>query len=241
MLLYYITDRKSLAATDAQQRSRLLARVAEAARAGVDYIQLREKDLATRDLERLARDAVRMVREHSATTKLLVNGRTDVALASGADGVHLPAGDLAASEVRALWMQANDRAPLIAVSAHTIAEVRAAAADGSANFAVLAPIFEKAHAGVPGIGLDALRAACVGSTPADNTESAPQDRFAVLALGGVTLANTRACLAAGAAGVAGIRLFQTGNIVETVRRLRELEPIDAKQIDHGSARTSTDR
>jgi thiamine-phosphate pyrophosphorylase len=224
MLLYYITDRKSLAATDAQQRSLLLARVAEAARSGVDYIQLREKDLATRDLERLARDAVQMVREHSATTKLLINGRTDVALASEADGVHHPAGDLAALEVRALWMQATDRPPVIAVSAHTLAEVGAAAADG-ANFAVLAPIFEKAHAGVPGIGLDALRAACVGSTPADNTESAPQNRFTVLALGGVTLANTRACLAAGAAGVAGIRLFQTGNIVETVRRLRELEPI----------------
>jgi thiamine-phosphate pyrophosphorylase len=224
MLLYYITDRKSLAATDAQQRSLLLARVAEAARSGVDYIQLREKDLATRDLERLARDAIRTVRDHSTTTKLLVNGRTDVALASGADGVHLPAGDLAASEVRALWMQASDRPPVIAVSAHTLAEVGAAAAAG-ANFAALAPIFEKAHAGVQGIGLDALRVACVGSTPADNTESAPQNHFAVLALGGVTLTNARACLAAGAAGVAGIRLFQTGNIVETVRRLRELEPI----------------
>jgi thiamine-phosphate pyrophosphorylase len=224
MLLYYITDRKSLAATYAQQRSLLLARVAEAARSGVDYIQLREKDLAARDLERLARDAVRMVRDHSATTKLLINGRADVALASGADGVHLPAGDLTASEVRALWMQAIDRPPVIAVSTHTLAELRAAAADG-ANFAVLAPIFEKAHAGVPGIGLDALRAACVGSTPADNPESAPQNRFAVLALGGVTLANARACLAAGAAGIAGIRLFQTGNIVETVRRLRELAPI----------------
>ncbi|MGZ4843004.1 MAG: thiamine phosphate synthase, partial [Candidatus Angelobacter sp.] len=125
---------------------------------------------------------------------------------------------------RALWMQASDRAPLIAVSAHTPAELRTAAADG-ANFAVLAPIFEKAHADVQGIGLDALRDACVGATTPDNIEPAPQNRFAVLALGGVTLANARACLAAGAAGVAAIRLFQNGNIVETVRRLRELEPI----------------
>ena len=215
MLLYYITDRKSLAGTDAQQRSRLLVRIGEAAHAGVDYIQLREKDLAARDLERLARDAARTVRENSATAKLLVNGRADVALASGADGVHLPAGELAASEVRALWMQASDRAPVIAVSAHTIAEVRAAA-DQGANFAVLAPIFEKAHTDVRPVGIDALRAACASTLPAE---------FAVLALGGVTLANVEACLAAGAAGVAGIRLFQKGDIVETVRRLRALKHI----------------
>ena len=215
MLLYYITDRKSLAGTDAQQRSRLLVRIGEAAHAGVDYIQLREKDLAARDLERLARDAVQIVRENSATAKLLINGRADVALASGADGVHLPAGELAASEVRALWMQASDRAPVIAVSAHTIAEVRAAAADG-ADFAVLAPIFEKAHTDVRPVGIDALRAACASTLRAE---------FAVLALGGVTLANVEACLAAGAAGVAGIRLFQNGDIVETVRRLRALKHI----------------
>ena len=222
MLLYYITDRKSLAGTDAQQRNRLLARIGEAAHAGVDYIQLREKDLAARDLERLARDAVRATRENSATAKLLVNGRADVALASRADGVHLPAGELGASEVRALWMRASDREPTIAVSAHTVAEVRTAAAEG-ANFAVLAPIFEKIHTDVQGIGIDALRAACAAWRPLDNAESAQPSRFAVLALGGVTLANAGACLAAGAAGVAGIRLFQMGDIVETVRRLRELE------------------
>ena len=215
MLLYYITDRKSLAGTDAQQRSRLLVRIGEAAHAGVDYIQLREKDLAARDLERLARDAARTVRENSATAKLLVNGRADVALASGADGVHLPAGELAASEVRALWMQASDRAPVVAVSAHTIEEVRAAA-DQGASFAVLAPIFEKAHTDVRPVGIDALRAACASTLRAE---------FAVLALGGVTLANVEACLAAGAAGVAGIRLFQNGDIVETVRRLRALKHI----------------
>lgn len=217
MLLYYITDRKGLAGTDAQQRSRLLVRIGEAARAGVDYIQLREKDLAARDLEPLAREAVRTVRANSATGKLLINGRADVALASGADGVHLPAGELDASEVRALWMQASDRAPVIAVSAHTIEELRAAA-DQGASFAVLAPIFEKAHTDVRPIGIDALRAACASTPPAESG-------FAVLALGGVTLANAGSCLAASAAGVAGIRLFQNGDVVETVRRLRALEHI----------------
>ncbi len=99
MLLYYITDRKSLAETEAQQRGALLRRIADAAGAGVDWIQLREKDLTTRDLERLASEAVHAVRENSASTKLLINSRADVALACGADGVHLPAGELAPFEV----------------------------------------------------------------------------------------------------------------------------------------------
>jgi thiamine-phosphate pyrophosphorylase len=218
MLLYYITDRKGLPGTDAQQRSRLLVRIAEAARAGVDYIQLREKDLPPRDLQLLARDAVRTVRQNSPTAKLLINGRADIALASGADGVHLPAGKLPVSDVRAQWMQISDRAPLIGVSAHTLAEVLAAAADG-ADFAVLAPIFEKATTDVHGIGIDALHAACASTPPAESATG----HFAILALGGITLANAGSCLAAGAAGVAGIRLFQTGDIVQTVQRLRELE------------------
>ena len=151
------------------------------------------------------------VRDNSATTKLLINGRADVALACGADGVHLPAGDVAASEVRALWMRCQPAEPLIGVSAHTIDDVRDAEAQG-ADFAVLAPIFEKVQTGTPGIGLEALRAR-------DRSGEASR-RFAVLALGGVTLSNARACIEAGAAGVAGIRLFQQGDVFETVRRLR---------------------
>ncbi len=107
MLLCYITDRCSFAGGDARQRAALLGKIAEAAEAGVDLIQLREKDLTPRALEELAREAVRAVREHSGTTKLLVNTRSDVALACGADGVQLPAGELPASEVRALWMRAT--------------------------------------------------------------------------------------------------------------------------------------
>jgi thiamine-phosphate pyrophosphorylase len=213
MLLYYITDRQSLPGTQAQQRDQVLVRIAEAAQAGVDYIQLREKDLAARDLEDLALDAVRIVRGPSTKTKLLVNGHVDIALACVADGVHLPADAPDASTIRRLWKETSAREPVIAVSAHTIPEVRAAAAQG-ADFAVFAPIFEKLHSNVPGIGLDALRDAC---------ESTVQHRFAVLALGGVTLANAGACIAASAAGVAGIRLFQNGDLFETVRRLREIE------------------
>jgi len=211
MLLYYITNRKNFAGTDEHQREALLRRIADAARAGVDYIQLREKDLSPLQFERLACEAVRAVRDQSTTTKLLVNSRADVALAAGTDGIHLPAGEIDASEVRALWMHRSASQPLIGVSAHSTPDVRYAQAHG-ADFAVLAPIFEKVQTGTPGIGLEALRTAC-----------AEAGGFAVVALGGVTLSNAQACIEAGAAGVAGIRLFQQGDVLETVRRLRAIQ------------------
>jgi len=211
MLLYYITDRKGFAGTDGQQREALLRKIADAARAGMDYIQLREKELAPHELERLAGEAVRAVRDHSTTTKLLINARTDVALAAGADGVHLPAGEIDASEVRALWMRCGNSRPMIGLSAHSTADVCYAQAHG-ADFAVLAPIFEKVQTATRGIGLHALRAAC-----------AEAGGFVVLALGGVTLSNARACIEAGAVGVAGIRLFQQGDVFETVRLLRAIQ------------------
>lgn len=221
MLLYYITDRRAFRGGEAQQRSSLLQRIAEAARTGVDFIQLREKDLSPRRLEQLAREALSAVRNNSASTKLLINGRTDAALASGADGIHLPSGELPASEIRALWMRASDREPTIAVSAHTRADIRYADAHG-ANFAVLAPVFEKPQTQVTPLGLEALRDACSAAVLPGNTEAAPRSQFSVLALGGITLANAASCLAAGAAGIAGIRIFQEGDLAATVRDLQIL-------------------
>jgi thiamine-phosphate pyrophosphorylase len=214
MLLYYITDRKGFAGTDEEQRAALLGRVSEAARAGVDYVQLREKDLPAEELEPLAREALSAVRENSTVTKLLINSRADIAIAVAADGVHLPAGFPPADEIRDQWLRHSDREPIIGVSAHSVEDVRQAESNG-ASFAVLAPIFEKATTGANGIGLKTLRLACSPSPGLPNT-------FTVLALGGVTLGNTGSCLEAGAAGVAGIRLFQQGDIAETVRRLRAL-------------------
>jgi thiamine-phosphate pyrophosphorylase len=212
VLLCYITDRTGFAGADAEQRDALIRRIAEAACAGVDYIQLREKDLAEDDLERLARKAVTAVRENSATTKLLINTRADIALAVGADGVHLPADSRSASEFRADWLRHTNREPLMGVSAHTVEDVRLAESEG-ASFTVLAPIFEKAGVSAKGIGLGVLRAAC--------SASGNPSLFRVLALGGVTLANARGCLEAGAAGIAGIRLFQQDDVAETVHRLRQ--------------------
>src|SRR5438128_12112578 len=83
-----------------ERRERLLTRIAEAARSGVDFVQLREKDLSSRDLEDLAREAVTRIRAISGNTRLLINSRTDVALAAGADGVHLRSKDVSPEEVR---------------------------------------------------------------------------------------------------------------------------------------------
>src|SRR5450755_3024803 len=186
MLLYYITDRKGLAGTEAEQHAALLRCIGDAARAGVDYIQLREKDLAAAELEVLARQALRCVRDNSVTIKLLINTHADVARAVGADGVHLPAGFPPADEIRDQWLLHSDREPIIGVSAHSVEDVRQAESSG-ASFAVLAPIFSKATTGAKGIGLKVLRMACSPSPR-------QQDSFAALALGGVTLGNARSCL-----------------------------------------------
>jgi len=206
VLLYYITDRKQFPGPEPRRRELLLARIAEAARAGVDYIQLREKDLPTRELESLAREAVGMVRETGNVkreTHLLINSRYDVALATGADGVHLPSDDIPASDARTVWSSRN---VIIAVSCHTAAEVRLAESQG-ADFAVFGPVFEKVGTSLS-TGLDALRGACLGHMP-------------VLAIGGVTLENARACAAAGAAGIAAIRLFQQNDITTLVGQLKK--------------------
>ena len=104
-VLYYITDRHQFSADEYESRKHLLAKISEAASAGVDYIQLREKDLLARDLERLALEAMRAVTagktaNPESRTRLLINSRTDIALASRAHGVHLRADDISPQQVR---------------------------------------------------------------------------------------------------------------------------------------------
>jgi thiamine-phosphate pyrophosphorylase len=210
-ILYYITDRSAFPGDEASRRSRLLHTIAEAASAGVDYIQLRERDLTARDLEALAREAVSILR-HSPNPKtaLLINSRTDVALASGANGVHLTAHDVNPPDVRTAWGRATNCGPVeppISISCHSPEATAQAAVDG-ATLGLFAAVFEKKNA--PAIqpqGLNALRKACRAKMP-------------VLALGGITLDNFESCLQAGAAGIAAIRLFQENNIAAVTRQLR---------------------
>jgi thiamine-phosphate pyrophosphorylase len=194
-LLCYITSRRQFPGNDEEQNRRLLAKIAECATAQIDYIQLREKDLSVRALEDLVRSAVALL-PNETRTKLLINSRTDVALACAAHGVHLPANDLPASEVRAIFGRIGNITPVVGVSTHTVEEISYAEAHG-ADFALFGPVFEKDGCTV-GDGLEKLRQAC----------HKPERAMPILAVGGVTLKNARLCLAAGADGIAAIRMFQ---------------------------------
>lgn len=182
MILAGITDGKSLDT---------LAFVERALAAGLDWVQIREKDLSGRALFELCRRAAELPNPRGV--KLFVNGRADIALAAGLDGVHLPSDAPAPAAFReclgaGLW---------IGVSCHSLEEVRAAEQAG-AGYALYAPVFEpvsKPGYG-PALGLEALARACAAV------------RIPVLALGGVTEENASECAAAGAAGVAAISLFQ---------------------------------
>lgn len=203
MNLYYITDRLQFAGDERTRRLALLGKIEEASRHDIDFIQLREKDLSAKDLEMLVRAAVSIVRENSKVTRLLINSRSDVAISCRASGVHLRSQDISPREVREVWREPK---PVISVSCHTVGEVRRAVEEG-ADFALFAPVFEKEGSGTSPAGLDTLRAACQVSIP-------------VLALGGVTLENAEACRKAGAAGIAGIRIFQENEIGCVVQALK---------------------
>jgi len=213
-LLCYITDRNQFPGTESEQRRHLLEKVAEAAQACVDYVQIREKDLSACELEMIGREAVQIVRNSSSDpsaatrkTTVLINSRTDIVLACGAGGIQLPANDISTSEVRLICAGVKESSRLkIGVSCHTREEVREAQEQG-ADFVLFAPVFEKRQA--KPAGLENLRRACQCAIP-------------VFGLGGVTLENSAACFAAGAAGIAGIRLFQENAIADVVRELRNL-------------------
>jgi thiamine-phosphate pyrophosphorylase len=179
--LYLVTDRHRTAGRP------LLDVVEQALQGGVDAVQLREKDLPTRELCELARGLRERCRRHGA--RLLINDRIDVALAVGADGVHLPADSFLSADARRLL---GARA-LIGVSTHQIGEANAAAA-GGADFIVFGPIFEtpsKQPFGPP-VGLSALAAV------------ARAVELPVFAIGGVTAQRIGSLQQHGASGVAVI-------------------------------------
>ncbi len=198
MLLYYITDRHSL-------NRDLLDAVAEALMAGVDLIQIREKDLSPRELFVLSRRVKEL--PNPVGSRILLNERLDIALAAGLDGVHLPASHLPIRELRI----AAGRSITVGVSCHSEAEVRAAN-DEEVDLIAFSPVFaplSKSSQFQPH-GLVVLESICA-------TSSTP-----VFALGGVTANRIHDCLEAGAAGVAGISLFQSSRELTTlVSNLRD--------------------
>jgi thiamine-phosphate pyrophosphorylase len=190
---------------------RQLEAIAGAARAGCQLIQIREKDLDGRALGRATREAIAAARPWGA--RILVNDRLDVALATGADGVHLRTTSLVAGEVRRAAERAGRSDLLIGVSTHGVAEARMAAA-GGADFIVTGPVYETASkiGYGPPLGLEGLAGICRAV------------EIPVIGLGGIGAENFRPVLAAGAAGIAGIALFQgdggAAAIESLVARLR---------------------
>ncbi len=167
---------------------------------GVTYIQLREKDLSASAHADLARALLAEIADAASPTRLLINSRADVAIAVQAHGVHLTASphELPPAAVRALYAEVGLPAPTISASCHSLDEV-ARARDAGATLLLFGPVFEKVIPGrapLPGLGLDALHAACEAAAD-----------IPVLALGGITHNNARYCIQVGASGIAAIRLF----------------------------------
>jgi thiamine-phosphate pyrophosphorylase len=179
----YITESRTLASES------LLDAIARNLAAGIEWIQIREKDLSARALFQLVEGALKLPNPHA--TKIIVNTRADVALAAGAAGVHLPSG----SPPARFWRRPGS---LVGVSCHSVDDVRQAEVEG-ADYVVFGPVFAplSKSSGLEPRGLEGLAGAAAAV------------RIPVLALGGVTKENCDACVSAGAAGVAAISMFQS--------------------------------
>lgn len=214
LILCYVTDSGTLPGGVAA----LPGVISAALRAGVEWMQIREKHLPARQLTELTRGAVQQARAAGGQSRILVNDRLDVALAAGADGVHLGGRSLPVAEVRA-WLEREQARLnltanfLIGRSCHSLAEAQQAERDG-ASYIVFGPVYatpSKAQFGPPQ-GIERLREVCAAV------------RIPVLAIGGITVQNARACVQAGAAGIAAIRLFQeASDVARVLESLRGLQ------------------
>ncbi len=176
-------------------------RIRRLIRWGIDFIQIREKDLRDCELFLLTRHVVASARR--SPCRVLVNGRADVAIAAGAHGVHLPSSGLHPGDLRT-WLPDGF---LVGVSVHSVSEA-VTAWDSGADYVLAGPVFatpSKAGMGLP-LGLGGLSEICC-SIP-----------LPVLGLGGIDAGRVKAVLGAGAAGVAAIRLFQGSAQVDLMRK-----------------------
>jgi len=205
-----VTDRRRLAGAPDLAGKLLLQKIEQAAKAGVDWVQIREKDLSGRELGQLAEQAILRA---GRDLKVLVNDRVDVACAAGAAGVHLGENSLPPSEVRKLVNRGGARANfLVGVSIHSL-EGGLQAELAGADYVIFGPVYttpSKASFGEPQ-GVQRLKEMC------------KRLAIPVLAIGGITLENAGECVAAGAAGIAAIRLFQdAGDLGAVVNELRKV-------------------
>jgi thiamine-phosphate pyrophosphorylase len=220
-LLCYVTDRRSLTQQNPADSLQVLTqKIEEIAAAGIDWVQIREKDLSAADLALLTRESLRIASQYSANRsspiRVLVNDRLDVAIAERASGVHLGEKSLPVFEAKrlvesALRKQTIDRSFLIGASCHSVETAQAAQRDG-ANYIFFGPVFatpSKAAFGAPQ-GLARLAEICRAIA------------IPVLAIGGITIYDAASCIDASAAGVAAVRLFQDAlDPISAVVQLRQ--------------------
>ena len=210
-VLCYVTDRTALHGGSQSFLDRVRDKVRIATAAGVDWIQIREKDLPTRELLTLTGDAFRIAHAASDDPRVIVNDRLDIALAAGADGVHLGGESIAFADL-IRWCQRGNAPPgfLIGVSCHELEEAREAERAG-ASYVFFGPVYD---------------------TPSKRSFGSPQGitrltrvsealRIPAIAIGGVTEKNAAETLRAGAAGIAAIRLFQESGDAESSRSVVE--------------------
>lgn len=202
--LMMVTDRQRCAGVPAGTNdglaggAALVTVAAAAARAGVDVIQLRERGLEDALLLALALDVRRAIA--GTGVRMVVNDRIDIALAAGADGVHLPGSGVSCARLRAIVPDGF----LVGRSVHSAAEAVAAESGGGCDYLVCGTVFgsEGKPAGHAVAGLEALAAVCAAV------------RLPVLAIGGISSARVPDVVRAGAAGVAAIGLFAAGGEAE---------------------------
>jgi thiamine-phosphate pyrophosphorylase len=209
MKVCYVTDRKALPVPAEDQLHLLLEKIEGAARAGVDWVQIREKDLCGRELAALVSEALRRT---AGLCRILVNDRLDVAMACRAGGVHLGEMSMPAQEAKRFVRERNvSDGFLVGVSAHSLEAVRAAEKVG-ADYTIFGPVYETPSKTAYGQPQGIERIAEVSRAVA----------IPVIAIGGITLHNAGECVAAGASGIAAIRLFQDADdLSELVGRLHE--------------------
>jgi thiamine-phosphate pyrophosphorylase len=179
------------------ERVALLDHLIAAARAGIDLIQVRERQLSDKDLLGFVRELIREVRP--LATRVLVNDRTDIAVAAAADGVHLKGDAPPAADVRSIVPAGF----VIGRSVHGVAEAEAAAAAGGCDYLLFGTVYRSASKpdDHPVAGIDGLTAVCRRVT------------LPVLAIGGITIERAPDVAAAGAAGIAAISLFSASTDV----------------------------
>lgn len=219
-ILCYVTDRHSLEIRPGlDPTGSLLQRIRLAVEAGVDWVQIREKDLSTRQLADLTGSAVKLCGAAGGTnsekqfrTRILVNDRFDVACAAGATGTHSGESSMPVEAFIEARRMLGLHDFLIGASCHSLERAKETAAAGG-DYLFFGPVFatpSKQRYGPPQ-GIAKLGEVC-------EAVSIP-----VIAIGGITAENAAACRDAGAAGIAAIRLFQESfDLAATVGRLHAI-------------------